>query len=342
MDTESRKKIIILYGNCHMENLTIALQTLLSDNGIYEIYPIPGICNIRDPAYFKQSIFGRCDVFIHQSIQLNNRYGEQYASENLIKRLKKDCQVIAVPNLYHLPLCFFPQYTEKQELKYRSGHTAFFRDEIIDNGFRSGKSRKEIKQDYLNADYYSKTEIKLLWDRFIDKVKAREKDWDIKISDLLSDLSKKDLLFYDPNHPTDIIIRYIAENILDILKITCQKHHMIDDIDIPRLDSYEMPLQRSVISYFGLDYEPEYRELRVTGNKILRMDMYLDDYIIQYESMLWQDRSISKALRVKSFVLYCILCLKEAIRRIKISGGCDIYENSGLTSDKIKQPACSR
>jgi hypothetical protein len=111
-------------------------------NKHFYIYLTERIQNITDPKDLYQECYSQCDVFIHQSIRLNNRYGEDYASERIIARLKPGCKVIAIPNVYHLPLCFFPQYYDAHELKNKAvkgGLTFFFRDSIIDTHLNSVK-----------------------------------------------------------------------------------------------------------------------------------------------------------------------------------------------------------
>ncbi len=55
-------------------------------------------------------------------------YGEEYSSKNIIKQLKPDCKIIAIPNVYQLPVCFFPQYYKKGEEFRDKINTIFFRD----------------------------------------------------------------------------------------------------------------------------------------------------------------------------------------------------------------------
>lgn len=314
------KKIVVFYGNCHMENLVEFFEGIEKFSEKYALYKIKAVCNIKDVSYFDLPVFCHCDVLIHQSIRKANRYGEEFASENIISKTKPGCRIIAVPNVYHLPMCFFPQYTEKQELKHRSGSTLFFRDQIIDDGLIHGKSVDNIIAIYRKEDLYSTSYLANAWNVFIGKVKKRETQWDIKVSNFLCENVGKTQLFYDPNHPTDKLIRYIAKELMHLLGVSVSES-IIDNLTLKRMDTYEMPICQSVISYFGFPYDTS-KELRKTGNKAYRQDMYLEQYICQYISELWQDRKIPIKVRVKSYAFHvyykirrCLDCAKKIITK---------------------------
>ena len=126
------KKTVVVYGNCHTTVISDYLENCAEFKQEYILYRIKPIQTIDDTGYFDHPIFRYCDVFVHQSIQLKNRYGEEYASENIVKRLKPECRVISIPNVYGLPVCFFPQYIRDTEYKNEVGITVFFRDSLLD------------------------------------------------------------------------------------------------------------------------------------------------------------------------------------------------------------------
>lgn len=296
-----KKKIAIIYGNCH----TTAIRQLLCSNdefnSKYAMYPIKAIQEVKDPEYFKSEVFYDCDLFIHQSIQKNNRYGEDFSSQSIINRLKKSTAIIAVPNIYHLPMCYFPQYSEKMELKNVHGDTVFFRDNFIDNGLALGKSIKEIVTDYKTNGYYSQKYISGLFEQYVEKVRNREKEWDIKISEFLIENKNKEL-FYDPNHPTPIIIEYICKGILSRLGIEC---NALDISKMKLLDDYQMPLCKDVIDFFDINYNQD-GILRHEGNKVIRGKMRIEEYVKQYLSMLWNNADFDDDLKKKSKKRYTV------------------------------------
>lgn len=292
------KYLTIVYGNCHTSLVIRYLENCDRFNELYAIYPILPIQNITDSNYFEKKVFKICDVFIHQSIQVNNRYGTEYSSDVLISKLKKSCRVISIPNVYHLPLFMYPQYYEGKELNYK-GYNFFFRDSIIDSQVKEGKSLKEIIEAY-SFSYFSPVQIKNSYDKFISKVKEREEQWDIKISDFIIKNIQTKQLFYDPNHPTNCLIKYYAEEIVKkLLNLNCE----IREIDV-QLDAYEMPMLACVVKELGGDYFNIQKELRKTGLKVMNCKMKLKQYILQYYSLIWTTKEFSSDINKKSKILF--------------------------------------
>lgn len=298
------KQIVVIYGNCHTGIIGEILEKYPALQKDYYIAKILPVHIIKDINYFEREVFKICDVFIHQSIQEKNRYGKEYASSNLIQKLKPQCRVIAIPNVYHLPHCFFPQYDEKVELKKKNGSaTVFFRDKIIDQEFLNGASIKEISKKY-NTYFLDKEEdIRLEYAKFIDKVRVRESEWDIKISGFIDMYYQKERLFNDPNHPTTYFLKYIAKQLLCILLSEVDEEY-IDNMNVGLLDSYEMPIVDAVYNALGMHFrKPQY--IRKTGVKVRRVDMDVSEYILQYISMEWTNPDVvSNKLRIKSILLY--------------------------------------
>lgn len=269
------KKKVIIYGNCHAALIAKYLRTNINFNKMYTIIPIKPIQNIvKDETYIDSIKFEQCDVFIHQSIQLNNRYGIQYSSQNIIKRLKKGCRVIAIPNVYHLPMYMFPQYYEENEFKIKK-HTLFFRDRLLDEVFESGGNEAAAKEEYLNENFYDIESIETLWDSFICKIMDREKEWDIKLSSYLKK-NKAKILFFDPNHPNNTFFEYVIAELMKMLDVE------IGNINIKsRLDSYEMPVHKSVLKALGID-DFDIQIIRCSGKKLCIKKMDIDEYIREY------------------------------------------------------------
>ena len=306
------KKKVFIYGNCHTMIFSQFLGKCKEFNDNYEIVPVKQIQEIQDISYFEQLDFSKCDVFIHQSIRKNNRYGEEYASERLIERLNPECTVIAIPNVYHLPVCLYPQYTEDVELRYQNC-TYFFRDSIIDEGIREGKSIKKIVEQYYDFRF-DRASICNEFERFINKIRRRENDWDIKVSDYIVEKIKKEQLFYDPNHPTNFLIKYY---VIETLKILLNSNEIdLPEVNVCRLDSFEMPLLQDVVSALDLEYNYEQRDFRITGKKVCRTRMKIEQYVKQYYSMIWTCGSFERKDNYKSYLLFYVYRLKDFVLRV--------------------------
>lgn len=305
MKHTDRKKIVVVYGNCHVTTITEVLSQCEQFMKEYEIYPIKRICEIKSDDYFNQPVFRYCDVFIHQSIQLHNRYGEKFASENIIKLLNDNCKVISIPNVYHLPMCFFPQYSPDKELVNRKKVTIFFRDNLIDNYFLSGLCVREIQEHYMSELAFSSDKIKEDYAVFLKKVKEREREWDIKVSDFIERYYRETQLFYDPNHPTPFFLKYIAKECLNLLEVSYNEKE-IDALNVQHPDTFEMPICPSVRKSLGMKFTD--KELRKTGNKIKYEKMYYEEYISQYVALMWQEKKLPVQYKIKSYCYYIGIC----------------------------------
>lgn len=295
------KELVVIYGNCHTTAITDMLMQCEEFCKKYVIYRVTPICEIKSVEYFNHPVFRNCDVFFHQSIRKENRYGKEFASENVIAKLKKDCRIIAIPNVYHLPMCFFPQYIEKKEFKYNSKTTIFFRDRIIDEMYLNGCNIDEIKKNYIDENFYLNRDLENKFNIFIDKIRLREKDWDIKVSEFILKNYKDNQLFYDPNHPTVYFFRYIVKECLNILQVPFDENE-INKIEITPFETYEMPICASVKAYFKMTYPN--KMLREYGIKLKNEEMDLDSYIRQYIAFEWQNDEATVFKRVKSLSYY--------------------------------------
>lgn len=293
------KKKVVVYGNCHTESIIGLLKSVPEFNSQYEIIPTLAIQNIKDPKYLKGKCFTECDLFIHQSIWTKNRYGEEYASIKLIERLKPDCKIIAIPNVYHLPLCFFPNYSSKPEFTNRMT-TVFFRDEIIDKLILNHASPQSILYEYNKDNLFPADQLKQAFQIFMRKIEKREADWDIKVRDFIINNYTTHKLFHDPNHPTNYFFAYVVWKLLEIIDIK-YNFDLLLNVDIRELDSFEMPICNSVKKHFNMTFEN--KEMRITGNKVRRNRKFdLSEYIKQYISMEWQNEDLPFFLRIGYFI----------------------------------------
>ena len=306
------KDIVILYGNCHTGAVKRVLQSCKAFNMKYEIYPLKEIQEVSDSSYFESPVFRVCDVLIHQSIWEKNRYGKEYASSNIISKVKDTCKIIAMPNVYHLPICLFPQYYEKTELRYKN-QTYFFRDKIIDEGIEAGKSLKQIAREYYEYKFDQK---KICEDyfKFINKVREREKEWDISVADYINANIKTTLLFFEPNHPTGCLFNYYANIILKILGIT---NYEVDTIDnAVEMDSYQMPFLTEVGKALDIEYSTKGAEIRSTGVKIRKVKMDIQEYVNQYYASLWMCGEYGIKNQIISKVMWLLYRIQDIPLRV--------------------------
>ena len=306
------KAIVILYGNCHTRAVKRGLQSCKAFNINYEIYPLKEIQEVRDASYFDLPVFRICDVLIHQCIWEKNRYGKEYASSNILSRVKETCKVIAMPNIYHMPICLFPQYYEKKELRYKN-QTYFFRDKIIDAGIENGRTLRQIAREYYEYKF-DQIEIREEYLKFISKVREREMEWDISVADYINTHIKTNFLFYEPNHPTGCLFNYYVNAILKILGINDYEADTIDSV--VEMDSYQMPFLTEVGKALDIEYSTKGMEIRATGVKIRKVKMDIQEYVNQYYASVWMCGEYGIKNQLFSKVMWLIYRIQNVPLRV--------------------------
>lgn len=214
-----RKKMAIAYGNCHADYIKRYLQYSKAFSNEYGFYPFPMIQDLTWDFEYEE-IISHADLFLHQAIRTDNCYGERHASVYMLEYVTDNCKVIAIPNLYGLPKCFFPQLdlTLQRQLRNRTLQ-GFFVDHNVKDWLKEGKSVKEISEMIAEGGIYSEAVILDMWKEFVKKLLMREQEWDIKISDYILGNYKKEKLFYDINHISSILGKEIAIRVLKVLEL---------------------------------------------------------------------------------------------------------------------------
>lgn len=273
-----KKKMAIIYGNCHMRAVKQYLETNTEFNKQYGIYPFPMIQEI--PANFEyDKILPHCDLFLHQAIRIENIYGEEFSSENFIRYISDKCRFVALPNLYGMPKCFFPQIDLSVRRNVRDGFQyTIGRDKNIVQWINQNVSLIEIKK-YIKdcGGVYEKKDILLLWTQFKEKLLDREKEWDVKISDYIFANYKDDKLFYDPNHISDVLVREIAIRTLKVLGYNGE----VEDRCPLLLDTWETYIYKDVMDALELRFDQNHlrrciRKISLNG-KATDSDEYIEN-----------------------------------------------------------------
>ena len=281
-----KKRIAMIYGNCHTQPVKEGLVANALFRKIYGFYPLRQIQEIKknNDEGLESEVFQHCDLMIHQSVRKDNRYGENYSSEYVLRNIREECVVIAMPNLYGLPKCFFPhhEFVNGGSGKYIKGISYFpYRDLFIDEEFKQGKRITEIAKEIQFGKHLKEDEIKAGFESFINKVEKREMEWDIKVRDWLIDNYQNVQLFYDANHPTGAVVRVIVSEVLRILGI--EEEYVIDYYP-SEMDANEIPIYGEIAEGLGLKYSNNL--MRIHSRKSMYdAPLTIYDYVEQY--VLW-------------------------------------------------------
>lgn len=273
------KKMVFLHGNCHMDIIEEYLKSSEKFAKEYAIYPTPRICTKEK---IDEKALKYMDVWIHEDIRNDNIFGYEYSDEYISSFVNKKTKRIVIPHLYSLGAGFFPHAKEINNKNtpllngaYENGMFPY-KDSVIDKCVSMHMSFEKI-YEYVNEDnILSKEYIVNNFDTYIDKIRQREKSWDIKISDFILENYKNYKLFYDIGHPTNIILRKICIEILIRLGINDNSIHTDK-----RLDYHEVPIYPWIRKVLKMEWNEEL--IRFDENAIKCMDtMNVKEYVKEY------------------------------------------------------------
>ena len=280
------KRKAILYGNCHMNVIEECLNKSKSFRKRYQIVKIPLFYEGEGP--INKKILSKCSLFIYQDIREQNQYGVEYSSGHLLQQLPQSCIRICVPNLYELGYGFFPQnLVRQQQPKFFNKNNPSFAgdnrglfvhgDKVIQDLLEKGVGVDSIVDMVQYGNVIDEEYILANFNKYWNKIRDREKSWDIKIYDFLRSNYKEKQIFSDFGHPTSIVLKYMSELVLERLNI-CDD---IVDIEVESvLDEFEDPIYPCVKRVLGLQYQKKY--LREHSNKKIQNEMDLEEYIREY------------------------------------------------------------
>lgn len=272
-----KKKMTVVYGNCHMGMIRRYLECSKEFTSKYGIYPFPLIQKIKDMDIEYQSILRHCSLFLHQSVRSENEYGENYSSEKILQYVDKSCRIISVPNLYGMPKYLFPQ-TDWEHNWYRGAIKPFQIDINVVSWLCNGWSKEDIMNAiFVQGGVYAEAEIKNMWENFKAKLQEREKEWDIKISDYILENYKREKLFCDRGHITSRMAREIALRILEFME-----YKRDISVELQGMDTREIPVYKDVKQALGLKFEDNViRKKSIGVMSINNREMSGEEYIDQ-------------------------------------------------------------
>ena len=218
------KKNILYIGNCQVS----AIQHLLNlDPNLYDQnYICPYQTNISDIQ--KNQLITNSDIVITQPI--SDRFGE--LSVNNIARIKKqNTKMIVFPSCYMRLYYFDSFYYYHKDIHLKIPHDYHY-NKIIESFFNNYTIDKCINEYIYNPNLKTKQELIDLYNIDIEQIKTRtthyckiNNDSNIYILDITNFIEKtfkEKLLFYTFNHPTGVLLEYIALLIKENLDLNTQ------------------------------------------------------------------------------------------------------------------------
>jgi hypothetical protein len=258
------KKLIALHGNCHVNTIKGYLRSNEEFNARYGICEIP-LIQLNKDGHIDMNLLKHLDVFVHQDIRKDNQFGERLSDEYNRQFLKRECVDITIPNLFGYGRMFFPGHCSNPYnyvCEYNTLGLLPGADRALIECFEKNMSVEQIC-NYLLKNPYSNIEIINNFNENVRKLREREKNWDIPVTDFLMENYKDKKLFHDPNHPTLFVMKYITEKLLDMLGI--KDRHLSYDV---AMNDWEVFIYPCVMNALGMSYDNQI--IRVgNSNKIV-------------------------------------------------------------------------
>jgi hypothetical protein len=271
-----KKKVVLLYGNCHMAVVRDMLYTSQEFNKKYGIYPLKLIQELKNK--IPDSLLEKVDVLISEDIQEDNRFGYEYSVRYLKERIKDDIKLIVIPNLFGMGKAFFYQYDGVRNHPIANDKNGLFSyvDMYIDEQLSKGIAVNDIGDQIKNGTPFSEDEVIRNFNDVIKKYSDREKYCNIKIVDYILDNYITHKLFWDYGHPTNYVINEMVVRLLHEMnledKVLCTEDEM---------NTHEEFVYPCVAKALGLKWKQE--KVRCTRNaKKCVSYMDLNEYIEEY------------------------------------------------------------
>lgn len=183
-----------------------------------------------------------------------------------------------MPNFVGLGKGFFPQDIDNNYNRDAKIPLGMFPhgDANIEKLWMAGKSTDKIIE-YISGDVYSKQYIIDNFNRYMERIIEREKNWDVKITDYLIRTYRKEQIFYEKDHPCNNVLKEICRGVFGILGLDGD---MVKDFDEVNLSGREMPIYKCVEKALGLEYSST--NIRRKIGKFCSGDMDLSEYVKEY------------------------------------------------------------
>lgn len=273
------KQLVLLHGNCHLDIIESYLRSSKIFLNQYSIYPVQRIC-MNNEKKISVEVLHNIDLWIHEDIQEKNSYS-YYLSDNYLRcKMSESVKEIIIPHLFGLGKLLFPYSNGNKRNPWLSNnkdkngmfpHADFLIDKCVEKGF----SVKQIVDFCLDENAMSEKEVLNNFEFYMDKIRLREEKWDIKVLDFIFANYRKQKLFYDMGHPTNILLEYITLQILKELDIS---EAISTDM---QLDHHEVPVYPTVRKHLQLEWKEE-KIRKSAWAKRIAPEMDIEEYVREY------------------------------------------------------------
>jgi hypothetical protein len=204
------------------------------------------------------------DIYITQDIRVNNPFSYKLSYDYTTKQVRRDCKIICIPNMVSNGKGFFPTQTnEVFRIKLYNGTWGlFYRDYLIDEAVKANETGSlEDVIKYIQTYEFDETQIRRGFDEMMQKIRAREIMWDVKVADYIEKNYRMLPMMVDASHPSDTLMLEICRQVANILDITD-----LGDLDMRFHMGVESFIWPGIRKILGMEYNIEYVRIRDWNN----------------------------------------------------------------------------
>lgn len=288
-----KKKIVVLWGNCHVNAVAQLLKYMSTFNKEYGVYESIELWNMKKEDV-NASAIAYSDVILYQDILENNSIGCFASTSEMMKHVKPGCKLIQIPNLYGFGRFMFPQMlwpvTADTAFYVGNRYVSWFRDKYIDDYLQNHSKYKisDVIEYLMSLDL--KEDVNNLYENFLSKLNSIDERSSFPISDFILNNYKKQMLFSDAEHPTGYVFQYYVEEICKMLNI--EYVNVGDKISNYGHSTIVYP---QIIKYLQLEHIDNCsRKYKMEESIDGSMDMDFEDYVTQYCMLYEYSKGMNK------------------------------------------------
>jgi Polysaccharide biosynthesis enzyme WcbI len=327
-----------VYGNCQIEALVKILQRSAEFSQNYEHVPVTAVHRISqsEESRFAETIRD-LDLFIHQPVAAAV-YGDtrRLGTDHLLTRLKGGARAISFPSAY-----FSGYNPETIVWKDESGNNVWdsfcnYHDLNVLNAYYHGMSWQECVSYVLSGASYAAEFLEANVVDSLDRLRQRERQIDVTISDFVQESWQNERLFFGFNHPSNYLLLHEANQILEMIGLSkLDRSALVGHPEFMAENNDVLFIYPAVRKHFGLRFAEE--AIRVRGRTYTldgAVKGYFDYYsthpeLVQLNMHRYQNSSDATLSTVASY------WARRALDRVPAPGASPRNSNSGEQDARI-------
>lgn len=277
-----RKKVVVINANCHGEAIEKYLNQSASFCNEYMIYPLLAV-HLNKNGEIEADLLKHTDVYIHQDIRVENEMGYKLSDEYVKGCLPKHVTDICIPNFVGMAKWMYPGLGGLDKvINSMSGPLyVLYRDAVLDEAVNCCEYLEEFRAYWMNYKYED-DRLEKAFAVSMNKLKERERNWDIKISAFIEENYRKIPCFTDANHPSKYVMKEVGKQLAELLGLSD-----INDENYESSLGLRVPVLDCISMHFNLDFEvcSEVRSEYLGKRVVQEIDDYIKAYLWWYHGI---------------------------------------------------------